>query len=181
MTPRHPEPTRPRLVVCAVDGILDTTLRELAAAGWTVQRTLVVGPSPWDRTRSATVCSAAVSSTDQIALVAELLTRGVSVAIEVVERGVAADLYDQCARLATATWHDRDHPPLCVGLDAAQIGLLVELSRGADIAAAARTHHMSERTAARRLAAARQHLGCRSTAEAAAKVGAHIARLRPAT
>jgi DNA-binding NarL/FixJ family response regulator len=167
-------------VVCTVAGFLDVTLRELVAAGWSLRQSLAVEPSPWGRTGSTEVCTAEVTTSDQIGDVAELLARGISVAIEVLERSLAADLYDQCARLATAEWCDDAHPPLCIGLDAVQIGLLVELSRGADVAAAARTHHLSERTAARRLATAREQLGCRSTAEAAARVAAHLARLRPA-
>lgn len=179
MPPRLPLPSAPRLVVCAAPDLLDAVLREMTAAGWNVQASLEVGPTPWVRAVSGLVCSAHVGTSGAISQIAELLARGISVAVEVSDRRLASDLYDQCSRLATAEWHDSDHPPLCVGLDEVQIGLLVELGRGADTAAAARTHHVSERTAARRLAAARRQLGCRTTAEAATKVGTHIGRLRP--
>jgi DNA-binding CsgD family transcriptional regulator len=64
---------------------------------------------------------------------------------------------------------DLDHrvgPSPVPGLSLEQRALLAQLLAGATLGQAARTLHLSRRTADRRLAAARTALGARSTAEA---------------
>lgn len=169
----------PRLFVCTDERSLRAVLTELASAGWDVHRSLQIAPSPWVHGRSTTVCTDDLRDPAEIGEVAELLTRGLSVAVLAESDAVATDLYDQCGRLARAEWYDGEHPPASAGLDAAQIGLLLAVRRGQGIPAAARDHHLSQRTAARRLADARAVLGCRTNGEAAARIGARIDSLRP--
>jgi DNA-binding CsgD family transcriptional regulator len=79
-------------------------------------------------------------------------------------RDVIDQLCDDLRRLG-----DLDHrvgPSPTPGLSAEQRALLAHLLAGATLGQAARTLHLSRRTADRRLAAARAALGARTTAEA---------------
>ncbi len=114
-----------------------------------------------------------------IAGIVDLLMSGVSVAVLATDRAMATDLFDQCRRVATAEWFDHTHRPLADRLTDEQLALLLAVRSGDDIEQAARRHHLSARTAARRLADARHALGARSRAEAVSIIGRRIDELRP--
>ncbi len=120
------------------------------------------------------LCVAVVEQAAQVATVAELLTRGISVAAGCASVDLAKDLFDQGRRLAPAEWYDRARPPLTLGLEATHIALLLRVRAGDDVDAAARHCHVSLRTAARRLAEARDVLGARTNTAAALALGDRV-------
>jgi DNA-binding NarL/FixJ family response regulator len=121
-----------------------------------------------------------LETTGDIAQIADLLLRGVSVAVLASEPALATDVFDQCRRLATAEWFDSTHRPVAEHLSDEQLALLLAIRDGDDVEQAARRYHPSPRTAARRLTDARRALGARSTAEAVSIAGRRIDELRGA-
>lgn len=172
-----PSRAAPRLTVCLGAGAYAAALRELVAAGWAPSR--VLDPATHERRTAGLLHAGRVDVDGDVEAVVALLAQGVSAAVECGDRRVAVDLYDQGSRLATAEWFDADSPPPTGGLDEVQLDLLCSIADGSDVEAAARRNHVSARTAARRLAAARATLAARSTAEAATRVVARIDALRP--
>ena len=168
----------PRACVCSDDLTLAAVRREFVAAGWTPfpLPDLLSDPPRGDDTRPLGIVD--LTTHDDIAQVADLLMRGVSVAMLASEPTLATDAFDQCRRLATAEWFDHAHRPLAGQLSDDQLMLLLAIRAGDDVESAARRHHLSPRTAARRLTEARRLLAARSTAEAVALVGARIDELR---
>lgn len=173
-TPRPP-PTR--ICVCSDDATASALRREFAAAGWTVREVDQCPPAPADQ---RWLCRAIIDSTSGFVTVVELLLRNVSVVATVDDPSIGADLFDQCRRIATAEWFDRDRRPIADRLGDDQLALLLGIREGHDVAQAARRCHLSPRTAARRLTDARRVLGARSTAEAVSLVGHRIDELRGA-
>lgn len=108
----------------------------------------------------------------------ELLIRGASIAVAVDDAHAAAGIWDEGRRLAEAEWYDAEHRPLTEGLDSSHLELLLAISEGFDVHAAARKVNVSPRTAARRLADARARLRMGTTAAAAAQVRMRIDELR---
>jgi DNA-binding NarL/FixJ family response regulator len=124
------------------------------------------------------LCVAQLDGGAGIAEVIDLLLRGVSVVVLVADPTLAIDVFDQCRRIATAEWFDQAQRPVTDQLSDEQVALLLAIRSGDDVEQAARRHHLSERTAARRLNDARRSLGARSTAEAVSLVGRRIDELR---
>ena len=173
-TPHEP----PRLAVCCGEHLADAALDELLAAGWSPAPEPLTA-HPWSLHDAHLVSRAPITAGEQVSDVAEQLSRGVSVVVSVGSEQLAATLFDQCRRLAAAEWFDTEQPPPTHGLDPVHLQLLLRIREGDDVAAAARRCHLSPRTAARRLAEARQRLGARTTAEAAARVAARVRDLAP--
>lgn len=169
----------PRITVCCGDGVLSAALRELVAAGWRPHPSLhlddlLAPPEPtW-------LCIGTVRAPHDVESVATLLAGGVSAAVECCDQGLAVDLYDQCSRLGAAEWFDTESPPPTAPLDELQISLLCAIATGHGVVGAARVCHLSARTAARRIAEARDLLRARSTADAAARVRERVEALGPA-
>jgi DNA-binding CsgD family transcriptional regulator len=135
-----------------------------AIADWTVDGA-VVEPG-WRVLRTGTtVCVGRVANVDDAGLAVLAAVRGARLVISVdAPRAVIDQLCDDLRRLG-----DVDHrvgPALAPVLSAEQRALLAHLLAGATLGQAARTLHLSRRTADRRLAAARTALGARTTAEA---------------
>jgi hypothetical protein len=168
----HPaEP--PRLIVClgaATTTAIETELRVAAR--------LVSEESRGARPTSATTPMAVTDDEDHRRALDRLL-EGDLVVARCEDRLVAVRLFDEGRRLVGAEWYDEPHPPPTQGLDDTQLQLLLALSRGCTIVEAAAAAHLSERTAARRLAAARATLGYRSNVEAALAVRRRVERFRP--
>jgi hypothetical protein len=177
--PTHPtpRPPLPRLAVCTDEPAMAAIRCEFAAAGWTI-RTALDLPHPWSANDRRTLCTDTVDRATRVGEVADLLMRGVSMAVRTDDDLAAVDLFDQCRRLARAEWFDQRHRPVCDRLDAVHVALLLRIRAGDDVEEAARSCHLSPRTAARRLAEARRRLDTPTTAEAATRVGARIEQLR---
>ena len=112
-----------------------------------------------------TVCVGRVANVDDAGRAVLAAVRGARLVISAeAARDVIDQLCDDLRRLG-----DLDHrvgPSPMPGLSLEQRALLAQLLAGATLGQAARTLHLSRRTADRRLAAARTALGARSTAEA---------------
>ena len=166
----------PRLAVCLGDELADAVATELAVAGARACPE-VLPDQPWARHGDRLWSRRTVSSTEDLCEVADLLARGITVVASAEDEQLAAALFEQGGRLARSEWFDRESPPLTLGLARIHLSLLLRLQRGDDVASAARACHVSPRTAARRLAEARNRLHARTTAEAAARVAARIHEL----
>ena len=179
----------PWLFVCTDPLAVAALAVEFSAAGWAVrsgstgaQVTPVIGCSDHVGPGPAPV-AVVVDPVDaeRCAEVIDLLVRSSSVVAHVPDRAVAIDLYDQGSRLARAEWYDEHQRPVCDSLDGTQVGLLLALVRGDTVEQASQRCHLSQRTAARRLADARRVLGARTNGEAALALEHRIARRRPGT
>jgi DNA-binding NarL/FixJ family response regulator len=155
---------------------LARVVRTLGAAGWSVRSGLRVPEEPWDLTTSRTVVTGIVSDDHAVAEAVLAAARGAGVAavadpLTGAGRALLADL----ARIgpvlrapgtdgagAEEAEPDEDGLPLTTE----QRALLDRLAAGDSIAAAATAEFLSLRTANRRIAAARDALGVRTTREA---------------
>lgn len=166
-----------RFAVCTRSDHVGALANEYVVAGWQ-RRDLPIDPEPWSQRGTGVLWIAIDLPTAQLEHPLELLTRGISVLLHLNEDGGAGRAFDEGRRLADAEWFDDLNPPMTLGLDLVQIRLLAMVGRGADVGTAAGAEHLSARTAARRLANARDLLGAGSTAEAAARLALRIERLR---
>ncbi len=166
------------LAVCRSTLLLDTVVAEHVAAGWQVAEADQLNPAAPEIRRCGLLAVLPSISADDVESTLDLLEHGVSVAAAVGDDVTAVRLFDQARRLVPASWFDDTEPPLTSGLDQTQLQLLCHLAAGESIGSAARALHLSERTASRRLEAARTVLGIRSNAEAARVVANHLDRLR---
>lgn len=173
--PTNPaEPTRPhprRLPVVLVRP--GPAPRRVAAetatlAGLTVVDARAVPPEPWDLSTADTVVVDGERRTTTDSELVDVVLRGAG-AIVAVPAGttVSARLLDALQR--TAPVIDWTTSPAMI-LDVEQVRLLHRLATGSSARAAARALHLSERTAHRRIADARDTLGSLSTNAAAANV-----------
>ena len=165
----------PRLVVCGDAKALDAIAIEFGAAGRATRLPTEVPEDPWRLHPSMVV----IDSEDvRVESTIELLIRGASIAVAVDDADAAAGIWDEGRRLAETEWYDAEHRPLTEGLDSSHLGLLLAISEGFDVDAAARKVNVSPRTAARRLADARARLRMGTTAAAAAQIRMRIDELR---
>ena len=164
----------PRLIVCLGTAATTAIETELEVATHTATT-----DEPKGAAVVAGAISMAVAHDEDHRRALDRLLDGALVVATCEDRLVALRLFDEGRRLVAAEWYDEPHPPPTQGLDETQMMLLLALSRGCTVAEAADAGHLSERTAARRLAAARAMLGCRSNVEAALAVRQRIERLRP--
>ena len=157
---------------------LATVVRALASAGWTVRSGLRIPNEPWDLTTSRTAVTGTVTDEGAVADAVLAAARGAAVAAmvdpdTVAGRALLADL----ARIGTVLRAPLDgvrselaanENPDGDGLPLTdeQRALLDRLAAGESIAAAAAAEFLSLRTANRRIAAARDALGVRTTREA---------------
>jgi DNA-binding NarL/FixJ family response regulator len=156
-----------RICVCSDRAALSGVQREFTAAGWTAFTLSDPVAGNENGTDPGSHCVVQLETAAEIASVVDLLLQGVSAAV-----------FDQCRRVASAEWFDQARRPITDQLSDEQVALLLAIRSGDDIEQAARRHHLSERTAARRLNDARRSLGARSTAEAVSIVGRRIDQLR---
>jgi len=152
-------------------------LRSARTAGWRVRRS-PLPPHPWRQVGTLVVASGTWSA----GAIVLALSRGAGVAIEGPDDDAAAgrddpaegdrwaDVLDDLGRVGGRVW-PRPAPDswLPAGLDATTGTLLDALARGRFVGEAARSAHVSLRTAHRRLRVARDALGAATTAEAVAR------------
>jgi len=118
--------------------------------------------TPRDR---VVVCVDRVATVQDAGAAVLAAVRGARLVLDAVApREVIDQLCDDLRRLGTLD--HRIGPPSRPVLSAEERALLAQLLAGATLGQAARTLHLSRRTADRRLASARSTLGARSTAEA---------------
>jgi DNA-binding CsgD family transcriptional regulator len=167
-----------RICVCSDRAALSGVRREFTAAGWTTSTLSDPVAGNGSGTDPGSLCVVQLETAADIAGVVDLLLQGVSAAVLASEPTLATEVFDQCRRVASAEWFDHARRPITDELSDEQVALLLAIRSGNDIEQAARRHHLSERTAARRLNDARRSLGARSTAEAVSIVGRRIDQLR---
>ncbi len=158
----------PPLVVVAGDGeTLQRVLTEVRSAGWRVVSGWGLTADGATKDGPAPVCVGRVSTLQeaQLALLAAVHGAGLIVHLDAPTEDLAPFVEDlrHVGPVEFRTEGSRSPPPL---LTKEQIGLLRLLSSGATVSEAAREVHVSRRTAARYLAAARDALGASNVAEA---------------
>lgn len=160
---------------------LATVVRRLTADGWSVHSGLGVPDEPWDLTASRTVVTGPVADDEAVAGAVLAAARGAGVvATADADSPAGQALLADLARIGpvrrTPRTGDGDGgPPGAepgpsegdgLPLTAEQRALLDRLAAGDSIAAAAAAEFLSLRTANRRIAAAREALGVRTTRQA---------------
>jgi DNA-binding NarL/FixJ family response regulator len=162
---------RPLLVVLDHTTLADVR-RELEADGWLCQSGFVPGCGGWDVGDRRVVCCGEVRAEEDAAAAALAAARGAGVVVldglvpEITER-----LVEDLTRFGRVEIRRPSEPDPLGGLSQDQRSLLHLLAQGLSLGAAAAKLHLSRRTADRRLAAAREALGVRTTAEALRLVG----------
>lgn len=139
----------------------------LAREGWRVEPGLALPNDPWNLTDRRWVRVAHLESDEDVADAVEAAVRGVGLVVACADGDRRARLVDDLARLGPVDVVERGPDPFAA-LDDDQRALLAALADGSSLAGAAATIFMSQRTAERRVAAARKALGVRTTAEAVA-------------
>lgn len=177
MPPLHSSSTRPLLAVCVGDDAFSAVVNEFAVAGLAADHPTSAAVRPRGVPTRSVMAMQLVDGADVTSAV-EALFDGRAVIAGTANRQLAANLFDQGRRLAEAEWFDAATAPLTAGLTREHLDLLLLVNAGADVAAAAQQSNLSKRTAARRIAEARDQLGARSTIEAATKVAARVDQLR---
>lgn len=159
-----------RFVVTNDAGRAADVARDLRALGWRILRgwrpPLVVG---WSLAHDRVACLGEIRSRTDAADAVVMAARGAGViAIVRCDASTVALLVDDLRQL-DGPGPDLD---LAVGastaLDADQLGIVRLVADGATVSEAAEALHLSRRTAARRMADAREQLGVGTTVEAAA-------------
>jgi DNA-binding NarL/FixJ family response regulator len=159
-----PEGAAPLLVGPEVD--VDAEARRLRAAGWQVRAGWALPERPWDLHGMGMVCTGEIDGAEAAAAAVLAAARGTGL---VARLRAPAEVAERCLadlRRLGATGPAGPAPPAPARLTAEQRELLGHLAAGRSLAQAARLLHLSQRTAERRLAAARRALGARTTAEA---------------
>ncbi|GAA3395850.1 LuxR family transcriptional regulator [Cryptosporangium minutisporangium] len=162
---------------------LAVVVRRLAAEGWAVRTGLSVPDEPWDLTATRTVVTGPVADDDAVAGAVLAAARGAGVvAVADAESTTGQALLADLARIgpvrraprtsdtngpaAARTEPDAGGSGDGLPLTDEQRALLDRLAAGDSIAAAAAAEFLSLRTANRRIAAAREALGVRTTRQA---------------
>lgn len=149
----------------ALPPVLLLTAPEVPAlpSGWSGRAGFVLPDEPWDLGPQRWVCVGTVADEDDAEAAVTALARGVGLAVVVELVGPARHrLLEDLHRAGRVELRleERPHPT------AEQVRLLLALAAGATLGDAAAAHHMSLRTAHRRLADVRARLGVATTAEA---------------
>lgn len=163
MTPpsRLPEPP-PVIVVRASDERFRQALADVVRRGsWPIRCGWGLQADAWDLAGSPLVCVGAIHSEDDAAEALEMAVRGAGVVIHArTELSVVVRLVHDLGRLGPVEYRTGDE------LTDEQRRLLELLARGSTLDEAAAALHVSRRTAARRLAAAKKTLGVSTTVQA---------------
>jgi DNA-binding NarL/FixJ family response regulator len=160
------KPRRPPLVVSVDGASIARVAEELKEEGWAVQPGFCLPQRTWAVAGLKLVCTGTVAGPDDAAAAVMAATRGAGVVVAVeASAAVQERLFEDLSRLGPVTlWHEPPNP--VAGLSEETRVLLELLTNGASVSDAARALHCSLRTTERRLAAARDALGARTTAEA---------------
>jgi len=137
--------------------------------GWRVDEGLDLPSEPWDLADRRWMRSGCVADDEELAAAALAAVRGVGLVVGCTDADLRARLVEDLARVGQVTELSLGADPLDV-LDEDQRAVLQALAGGATITEAAAAVHLSPRTTERRVSAARQALGVRTTAQAVALV-----------
>lgn len=153
--------TRPPVVLLPEDR---SSTRRPDVPGWRARDGFDLPDAPWDLAPRRWLCVGSVSDATEAEAAIQALSRGVGLAIVL---GLTGELrlrtLEDLHRLGDlAPGAGADQPVL----DPDHRALLDALAQGMTVTGAARSLHVSRRTANRRLAEARELLGVTSTAEA---------------
>lgn len=154
------------LHVVAAPAEADAIVRRCAAAGWSAHRGFALLEPAWDLAERRLVCHGPVGDDHTASQAVLAAARGagiIAVAAGQLALGLAADLR-RVGPLGLLPGKTEAADGL--ELDTEQRALLARLAQGSTIAAAAEAEFVSLRTANRRIAAARQSLGVKTTREA---------------
>jgi DNA-binding CsgD family transcriptional regulator len=128
----------------------------------------VLPDQPWDVTTLGVACFGEVGNADEASAPLLCAARGATVVIAVRDAALIGRLYEDLRRLGSVEQYDGPvaEPAREPALTDDQAALLRLLAAGHSVPEAAGRLFLSQRTAERRLAAARTRLGVTSTAEA---------------
>lgn len=158
---------RPPFVLVDAPEELPAATDELRQNGWTVRDGLELPERSWDVSGLRLVCRLAIQSAGDAEAALLAAARGAGLVVAVADEAHRERLFADLERLgAVRLWH-RPGDPLAA-LDAEQRRLLELLAAGSTLGEAAQALSYSRRTVNRRLAAIRNALGVRTTAEALA-------------
>lgn len=147
----------PLVFVEASSEAFRAAVEDLLEAGWPVR-------DGFDAARGVVVLAGVVADGSDAARALGAVLAGAGVVVHALaDRATLDRLYDDLRRHGPVDVRGREAEPL---LDAVQRRLLRLLAHGDTVASAARALNMSRRTVDRRLAAARDAIGVRTTAEA---------------
>ncbi|HEV2087789.1 MAG TPA: hypothetical protein VGR21_05720 [Cryptosporangiaceae bacterium] len=148
---------------------LAAVVRRLAGQGWVIREGFRTPDEPWDLTTSRLVFTGPVTGTPVVADVVLAAARGAGVATVVdPDTETGRLLLTDLGRIGTVTRSPDERADVgeTLPLTEEQRALLERLADGESIAAAAAAEFLSLRTANRRIAAARDALGVRTTRQA---------------
>jgi DNA-binding NarL/FixJ family response regulator len=153
----------PPLVV-AEHGDITSAEHELSHQGWRVRWSWNLPGEAWAIARLRLVCAGRVSSTDEAATAILAAARGAGLLVSI-DPSLAnrAAFLDDLHRLGHVRFHSKISPSPTLTLEQRRLSEL--LADGFSLGEAADTLGLSRRTAARRMAAARDALGVPTTAE----------------
>lgn len=161
------ENDRPLIVVHASREALDAAVGELANRGWLPRAGFELPDREWDLSDRRLLCHGAIASPAEAAAALLAASRGAALVVSCDTNELLEQLVEDLTRLGPVE-HRRarpEQPDPLAALSDEQRRLLTLLAQGRSLGEAARELHISRRTADRRLAAARERLGVRSTAE----------------
>ncbi|PRY56918.1 MULTISPECIES: LuxR family transcriptional regulator [Glycomyces] len=154
------------LHVVAAGSDADALVRRCAAAGWSAHRGFALLEPAWDLADRRLVCHGAVGDDHTASQAVLAAARGAGI-IAVATGQLALNLAADLRRVGPlGLTPGKAEAADGLDLDAEQRALLSRLAAGSTIAAAAEAEFVSLRTANRRIAAARQSLGVKTTREA---------------
>ena len=154
---------RPLVVVEGPEEALGAVVGELRRQGWTVQPGFELPEAEWDAARRRLVCAGVLRGREDAAAALIAAARGAGVAVALAAEPPVADRFLEDLRHVGPVAYRSGAEP---GLEDEQAELLELLAEGRSLAEVARRLHVPQRTAERRLAAAKRALGVASTAEA---------------
>jgi len=164
--------TQPTHVVVSDPALLPLAVRESGEDGWATHSGFVLPDDPWDVSEQRVVCSGELRTPGDASAALLCAARGARLVVAVSDE-LMGTVYDDLRRLGSVEEFAVDRPATApTGLADDQVQLLRLLAAGHSLREAARRMYLAQRTAERRLAAARRTLGATTTAEALIRFGA---------
>lgn len=154
------------LHVVGAAGDAEALVRRCASAGWSAHRGFALLEPAWDLAERRLVCHGTVADEHTAAQAVLAAARGAGI-VAVASGPLALTLASDLRRVGPlGLTPGKAEATDGLDLDTEQRALLARLAAGSTIAAAAEAEFVSLRTANRRIAAARQALGVKTTREA---------------
>jgi DNA-binding CsgD family transcriptional regulator len=166
-----PPPMQPLMIVQGPEDALAAVVAEVRAGGAGVRRGWESSATIPAGRLEGTVFTGVIATDEEASAALLLAARGAGLVVAVHETTAEGApllprFFEDLRHLGPVTLRGVEPLVPSASLDPEQAALLELLARGTSVADAARELHVSRRTAQRRLVAARQALGVRTTAEA---------------